>query len=80
MGGIKNRLHFFQPDAGIFNITANAITVGLERIDGVLGPCGFEGRVVFEKIVVAVYMCDRENLKKQCIVTHQICKKPDSSL
>ena len=35
----------------------------------------FKCKIVLEKIIVPVHMCDRQNLQQQCIVLHQIRKR-----
>ena len=63
MGGVQNGFDFFQADARVFDVVAHAVGMALKRFDGVFGPGRAEGEVVFEKIVVAINMRDRQHLQ-----------------
>ena len=62
MSGVEHRLDFFQTDARIFNVVAHTVGVALERFDGVLGAGRPEGKIILEKIVVAIDMRDGQHL------------------
>ena len=72
MGGIEDAFDLFQPDAGVFDIMAHAVGVGLEGFNGVFRVSSFESEIIFKKVVVRVHVGDGEDLQGQAVIAHEI--------
>jgi hypothetical protein len=72
MGCVENAFHLLHPNAGILDIVTNTIRMGLEGLDDVLRTGPPESEIVFEEIIVTVYVGHSKNLQEERVVPHQI--------
>jgi len=70
--GVEHRLDAVEADARHVDVAPHPVGVCLERGRGEFGAGGPEREVVLEEVVVPVDVRDREDLKKERVVAHQV--------